>query len=70
MAEHYRGDGMYGQGYYCSRCGGQGLSMYGGGRHGVDLCRSDPILVSRLNELNTYEAEQKRKFLYSLKHGK
>lgn len=77
--EHYRPrlgnkKGGYYQGYYCGRCGAPGLSMmgrctgYNNGKSGV--CIDNSIMVKKLNEANTVEAEQKRKFKRALKHGK
>ena len=66
-AEHWRPTGLS-QGYYCGRCG-KPTNMVGTG-HGRDLCIPNPVLVERLNELNTVEAEKKREFLNELKRGK
>lgn len=54
-AEHLRRDengkvGLY-QGYYCLRCGGNGVNMYGSG-HGEGKCEPQPKLVKELVELN------------------
>lgn len=70
--EHYRPalDGRkegYYQGYYCGRCGGPGLSMYGGRDHGKGICKTNKELVATLNELNSVEAENKREFTRKLK---
>lgn len=68
MSEHYRPNGLA-QGYFCSRCGAAGLNMYGTG-HGPGQCFPNPVLVDKLRELNSAEAEAKRKFMFELKHGK
>lgn len=80
-AEHYRPKlgnkpGGYYQGYYCGRCGAPGLSLMGRctrastnyERGGV--CLSNSLLVKKLNEANTVEAETKRQFVSGLKKGK
>lgn len=73
--EHYRPTvggkkaGYY-QGYYCLRCGAPGLSMYGGRNHGSGVCLANPIMVKKLNEANTVEAETKRKFISILQNGR
>ncbi len=65
----------YYQGYYCGRCGAPGLSMMGRctkGTLGMDhsgVCIPNPKLVLLLQEVNSEEEENKRKFLRSLKHG-
>jgi hypothetical protein len=66
-AEHWRPTGLS-QGYYCMRCGMPANMV--GTNHGPGKCQPDPDLVERLNELNTVEAEDKRRFLGKLKHGK
>ena len=73
--EHYRPKignkkaGYY-QGYYCGRCGASGLPMMGGrSKHGSGVCLSNPLIVEKLNELNTVEAERKRVFKRKLEHG-
>jgi hypothetical protein len=80
-AEHYRpeiGDkkaGYY-QGYYCGRCGAPGLSMmgrctgYNTNYEKSGVCISNPLMVAKLSEANTVEAETKRKFVRSLHKGK
>jgi len=74
-AEHYRPTigskkaGYY-QGYYCSRCGAPGMSMQGNRRHGSGVCLSNPLMVAKLDEANTAEAETKRQFKRALKTGK
>lgn len=77
MAEHYRPKigyiraGYY-QGYYCSRCGAPGVSLQGRRDHGLGggICLANPIMVAKLNEANTIEAETKRQFVRGLKKGK
>jgi len=72
--EHYRPKigwqpaGYY-QGYYCGRCGVPGQSMIGNRKHGSGICLSNPMMVKKLNEVNTEEAETKRKFIHGLKKG-
>lgn len=66
-AEHWRPAGLS-HGYYCMRCGMNSNMV--GTDHGPGHCQPDPELVKQLNELNTEEAEGKRKFLGQLKHGK
>ena len=74
-AEHYRPKigitkaGYY-QGYYCSRCGAPGLSMQGNRKHGSGVCLSNPMIVKKLDEANTVDAETKRQFVKGLQHGK
>ena len=74
-AEHYRPTigskkaGYY-QGYYCGRCGAPGLAMQGNRRHGSGVCLSNPLMVKKLVEANTVEAETKRQFKRALKNGK
>lgn len=74
-AEHYRpeiGDkkaGYY-QGYYCSRCGAPGMAMQGNRKHGTGICLSNPLMVAKLVEANTKEAETKRIFVRGLQTGK
>lgn len=69
---HYRPEigylkaGYY-QGYYCSRCGDGGHSMYNTRFHGPGRCASHPEFVATLNELNSVEAENKREFTRKLK---
>ena len=73
--EHYRPTigskkaGYY-RGYYCGRCGAGGLAMYGNKKHGSGICLTNPLMVARLNEANTEEAETKRQFVRSLQRGK
>lgn len=74
-AEHYRPtvgskkSGYY-QGYYCTRCGAPGMGMQGNRRHGRGVCLSNPLMVAKLVEANTKEAETKRQFIRGLKKGK
>lgn len=75
--EHYRPKignkkGGYYQGYYCSRCGAPGVSMQGRRDHGIGggICLLNPLIVKKLKEANTVEAETKRQFIRSLKKGK
>ena len=74
-AEHYRPKignkkaGYY-QGYYCGRCGAPGLAMQGNRKHGSGVCLSNPLMVKKLSEANTVEAETKRKFVRGLQKGK
>lgn len=74
-AEHYRPkvgnlQAGYYQGYFCGRCGAAGMSMQGSRRHGRGVCLSNPLMVKKLIEANTVEAETKRQFIRSLKKGK
>lgn len=74
-AEHYRPKlgnkkGGYYQGYYCGRCGAPGLAMQGNRKHGSGVCIANPIMVQKLNEANTVDAETKRQFVKGLKQGK
>jgi len=74
-AEHYRPrtgnvKGGYYQGYYCGRCGAPGLAEQGNRKHGSGVCLANPLMVQRLQEANTIQAEKKRKYKRALKHGK
>lgn len=80
-AEHYRPKlgnkkGGYYQGYYCGRCGAPGLSMmgrctgYNTNYERTGVCIANPLMVAKLNEANTEDAETKRKFVRGLKKGK
>ena len=44
--------------------------MQGNRKHGSGVCLSNPMIVNKLNEANTEEAEAKRKFILGLKEGK
>lgn len=49
--EHYRPNGNLAQGYYCSRCGASGMSMYG--HHFLNPpCEANPTLTKALERAN------------------